>query len=66
MKGAFLQVMAANSQDISGARWDDVRLFLAAYQHRGLGAAGARLGLDTSTVSRRLAALEASLYPTRA
>jgi DNA-binding transcriptional LysR family regulator len=53
--------MTAKSQDIEGARWDDVRVFLAVHRHGSLGAAGARLGMDTSTVSRRLAALEASL-----
>jgi DNA-binding transcriptional LysR family regulator len=48
-------------QDLADARWDDVRVFLAAHRHRSLGQAGARLGLDTSTVSRRLAALEEAL-----
>jgi DNA-binding transcriptional LysR family regulator len=53
--------MAARSQDLTDARWDDVRIFLAAQRHGSLGAASARLGLDTSTVSRRLAALEDAL-----
>ncbi|HEU4407769.1 MAG TPA: LysR family transcriptional regulator [Polyangiaceae bacterium] len=53
--------MAAKSQDLGDARWDDVRIFLAVYRQGSLGAAGLRLGVDTSTVSRRLAALEASL-----
>ncbi|AKU98883.1 Transcriptional regulator, LysR family [Labilithrix luteola] len=52
--------MAANSQDQS-SRWDDVRIFLAAHRMKSLGAAAARLGLDTSTVSRRLTAFEESL-----
>lgn len=43
------------------APWDDVRVFLAAYRQRSLGAAAARLGLNTSTVSRRIAALEEAL-----
>lgn len=43
------------------APWDDVRVFLAAHRLRGLGAAATRLGLNTSTVSRRIAALEAAL-----
>jgi DNA-binding transcriptional LysR family regulator len=47
--------MSAKMQDSS---WDDIRVFLAAYRARSLGAAAARLGVDTSTVSRRLAALE--------
>lgn len=42
-------------------RWDDVRVFLAAYRHRTLGVAARKLGLDTSTMSRRLTAFEASL-----
>jgi DNA-binding transcriptional LysR family regulator len=53
--------MTAKSQDLEGVRWDDVRVFLAAQRHGSLGAAGVRLGMDTSTVSRRLAALEAAL-----
>lgn len=53
--------MVAFSQDHEGARWDDVRVFLAAYQLGSLGAAGARLGLDVSTVSRRLTAFEAEI-----
>jgi len=40
------------------ARWDDVRVFLAAYRDGSLGAAAGHLGLDVSTVSRRLAAFE--------
>lgn len=50
--------MIASAQD---ERWDDVRLFLAAFRHRTLGVAAAKLGLDTSTLSRRLTAFEASL-----
>lgn len=38
--------------------WDDVRLFLALARARTVGAAGATLGVDASTVSRRLVALE--------
>ncbi|MET0391318.1 MAG: LysR family transcriptional regulator [Polyangiales bacterium] len=56
--------MVAKKQDPSQAdepRWDDIRIFLAITRERSLGAAGRRLELDTSTVSRRLAALEASL-----
>jgi DNA-binding transcriptional LysR family regulator len=48
-------------QDLGALRWDDVRVFLAAVRHRSLAAAGERLGLDTSTVSRRLGALEEAL-----
>ncbi len=42
-------------------RWDDVRVFLAAFRYGSLAAAAARLGLDTSTVSRRLASFESAL-----
>lgn len=41
--------------------WDDVRLFLALYRARTLGEAARVLDVDTSTVSRRLTALEAAL-----
>jgi DNA-binding transcriptional LysR family regulator len=53
--------MAARTQDPSLGRWDDVRIFLAAYRQRSLGTAAARLGVDTSTISRRLTAFEESL-----
>ena len=42
-------------------RWDDVRIFLAIHRHGTLAAAAARLELDTSTASRRIAALEEAL-----
>ncbi len=42
-------------------RWDDVRLFLALSRGGSLARAAATLGVDTSTASRRLAALEAQL-----
>ena len=38
--------------------WDDIRVFLAAFREKSLGAAALRLGVDTSTVSRRLTTLE--------
>lgn len=41
--------------------WEDVRLFLALVRSRTLRDAGFSLGLDTSTVSRRLGALESAL-----
>ena len=44
--------------------WDDVRLFLALCRARTLGGAAAALGLDTSTVSRRLTAMEEALSAT--
>ncbi|MBL0221000.1 MAG: LysR family transcriptional regulator [Myxococcales bacterium] len=49
----------ANLQS-SDTRWDDIRIFLAIHRHHTLAAAG-KLAIDTSTVSRRLAALEADL-----
>jgi DNA-binding transcriptional LysR family regulator len=56
-----MQSRMAKMQGTVDTRWDDVRIFLAAHRHKTLGAAAARLGLDTSTVSRRLAALEEAL-----
>jgi DNA-binding transcriptional LysR family regulator len=53
--------MHAFLQATDDSRWDDVRLFLALQRGRSLAAAAARVGLDASTLSRRLAALEASL-----
>jgi DNA-binding transcriptional LysR family regulator len=53
--------MSAKKQDLAGARWDDVRVFLAVHRYGTFGQAAARLGLDTSTVSRRLTAFEEAL-----
>ncbi|HLK38823.1 MAG TPA: LysR family transcriptional regulator [Polyangiaceae bacterium] len=53
--------MQARPDALSDARWDDVRLFLALYRSRSLAAAGTRVALDASTLSRRLASLEQSL-----
>jgi DNA-binding transcriptional LysR family regulator len=50
--------MSAEMQDKGNSRWDDIRIFLASYRNLSLGAAALRLGVDTSTVSRRLTALE--------
>jgi DNA-binding transcriptional LysR family regulator len=44
--------------------WDDVRLFLALCRARTLGEAAATLGVDVSTVSRRLDQLELALATT--
>lgn len=41
--------------------WDDLRFFLAAARHGGFGAAARRLETQQSTVSRRVASLEARL-----
>lgn len=53
--------MPASTQAWEEMRWDDVRLFLALHRGGSLAAASARVGLDASTLSRRLVALEASL-----
>ena len=45
-------------------QWDDVRLFLALHRARTVGAAARVLGVDPSTVSRRLGALEEALEAT--
>ena len=45
-------------------RWDDVRLFLALCRARTVGEASRALGVDSSTVSRRLTALEEALTTT--
>ena len=52
--------MDAKTQDLD-ARWDDVRVFLIALRQGSLGAASDKLGIDTSTVSRRLSSLEEAL-----
>lgn len=41
--------------------WDDARIFLAIARHGSFGAAAGRLGVNQSTVSRRLRALESAL-----
>ncbi|GLK63836.1 LysR family transcriptional regulator [Paracoccus kondratievae] len=41
--------------------WDDLRIFLAVARADSLSGAGRRLGIDASTVGRRVARLEASL-----
>jgi len=45
-------------QDLEPSRWDDVRIFLTTYRVLSLGMAASRLGVDTSTVSRRISAFE--------
>lgn len=42
------------------SNWDDVRVFLAVARAGGLLAAGRQLGIDQTTVARRVAALESS------
>ncbi|MGN6107513.1 MAG: LysR family transcriptional regulator, partial [Kofleriaceae bacterium] len=52
--------MTAFSQDLA-VRWDDVRVFLIAHRSGTLGGAASKLGVDVSTMSRRLTALEQAL-----
>ena len=41
--------------------WDDLRIFLAVARTESLSGAGRRLGMDASTIGRRIARLEASV-----
>lgn len=56
--------MQRTLRPVEALPWDDVRLFLALCRARTLGDAAAALGVDASTVSRRLAALEEVLQAT--
>lgn len=49
---------------LSPLPWDDIRLFLALIRARTVGDAARALGVDPSTVSRRLVALEEALSTT--
>jgi DNA-binding transcriptional LysR family regulator len=53
--------MVAETQGRAGPRWEDIELFLALYRGRTLAAAARSVSLDASTLSRRLAGLEAAL-----
>src|SRR5688500_4274372 len=55
------QTMKANLQDLMQQHWDDVRVFLAIHRTGSLGKASARLGINISTTSRRLTALETAM-----
>lgn len=57
---AFGQHNMANMQGRQ-ARWDDVRILLAAFRQGTLGGAAVQLSVDVSTVSRRLMLLEESI-----
>jgi DNA-binding transcriptional LysR family regulator len=48
-------------QNHASPAWDDLRVLLALHRHRSFLAAGKALGVSTSTVARRIDALEASL-----
>jgi len=56
-----MQRQASTSEPL---RWDDVRLFLALCRAQTVGEASRALGVDSSTVSRRLTALETALSAT--
>jgi len=56
LRGCKIREMQPSSLD-----WDQVRLFVAVMRARSLAGAGARLGMDVSTVSRRLDRLEEEL-----
>jgi DNA-binding transcriptional LysR family regulator len=58
-QSAKLQGLSANLQ--RGFSWDDVRVFLALFRTRTLSSAAVRLGVNPSTVGRRLEALEGAL-----
>jgi DNA-binding transcriptional LysR family regulator len=54
-------LVADTSRPLANLRWDDVRLFLALCRARTVASAAGTLGVDASTASRRLAALEEEL-----
>jgi DNA-binding transcriptional LysR family regulator len=54
----WVQARSAKMQDMN---WDDLRFFLAAARSRTLSGAARRLGVNQTTVTRRLEALEAEL-----
>ncbi|MEM9695898.1 MAG: LysR family transcriptional regulator, partial [Myxococcota bacterium] len=56
--------MIAKKQNLELAlpKWDDARLFLAVWRHGSLKRAAEGLGVNISTVSRRLEALERALH----
>lgn len=53
--------MQRTATTLEQLQWDDVRLFLALFRNRTVGQAGQTLGVDASTVSRRLVTLERAL-----
>ncbi|MDB4985935.1 MAG: hypothetical protein JWN04_1113 [Myxococcaceae bacterium] len=50
-----------SAQAVGLDRWDDLRVFLAVLRQGSFSAAARKLGVEQSTVSRRIAALEQSL-----
>ena len=59
-----MQRSSAPTAAVSQLPWDDLRLFLALCRSPKLGTAARQLGVDVSTVSRRLTALEEVLQAT--
>jgi DNA-binding transcriptional LysR family regulator len=56
--------MQGSAKPQEALQWDDVRLFLALCRARTVGRAATALGVDASTVSRRLVTLETALSAT--
>lgn len=57
----MIAYMQSSIGSLDGLNWDDVRLFLALCRARTSGEAARGLGVDASTVSRRLVGLEETL-----
>ena len=53
--------MASLQNRTTPFRWDDLRVLLAIHRHGSVAAAGRSIGIDASTASRRLKALEEDL-----
>lgn len=53
--------MQKNTRDLGSINWDDLRYFLAVARTQTASAAGKRLGVDHTTVARRIRELEAAL-----
>ncbi|MEO0460295.1 MAG: LysR family transcriptional regulator [Myxococcota bacterium] len=51
----------ALTQNTTGISWDDLRVFLSVCRNASMAKAAKELGINVSTVSRRLAALEAAI-----
>lgn len=58
MHDAILPIPVANTQQVE---WDDLRIFLAVLRAGSVRGAAGQLGFHASTISRRLASLEATL-----
>src|ERR1700744_2385569 len=54
--------MQKRTRELHELNWDDLRYFLAVARTQTVSAAGKRLGVDHTTVARRIRELEASLH----